>query len=111
MGNVDEGVYEVEVNHSNGGLNTAAGATAYLQTNENNLNNEIEMCIPLSELEKQNNLINSDTASVISFNNPNLMYRDITMAGTSTGPTWLAVCCVGIVGLGFFLRRKKNNVI
>lgn len=108
------GVYPAEVRHRNTGLSFlgANGTNAFVKVNKGNINNEFEMRIPLEELHRQNNNINIETASVIEFFTPNLMYRKITAVGTSTAPMKFGGLCFGIVAIGFmWSKRKKNGTV
>jgi len=113
LDNLEPGVHEVAVKHANSSLSSTSveGAKAYLKTNDNNVNNEIEIAIPIKSLEQQNSSINSDNISVVSFYNPNLMYRDVAVAGTSSGPYILMIICTGIVVITTYLFLKRKNAI
>lgn len=99
LGDTSPGIYEVEVRHRNSSMSydVANGSSAYLKVNEGNVNDELELRIPLSEMKRQNNSINLEAISTIEFYTPNLMYRRITAAGTSTGPVVLGFVCFAIV--------------
>ena len=107
----EAGVYPVEVRHRDTQLSftNAQGTNGYLYRTEDNFNNELEIRIPLEELQRQNPDINIETLSTIEFFTPNLMYRRISAVGTSSAPILLATMCSGIVLCGFMLRKRKMH--
>lgn len=109
--NMAPGVYPIVVMHRDSDISfgRAINATAYLKVNEGNINNEIELRIPLSEMKKQNPNIDLTNISQISYFNPNLMYNRLYSSGTSTLPVvGVALCgCAGAVG--FMYNKKKGR--
>lgn len=83
---------------------------AFLKVNDNNVNNEIELKIPLSEIQRQNGNINIDTMSTLEFTCPNLMYRSVASAGTPVG-TELLIVIVSVIAIGGFTFQRKRGVI
>ncbi len=108
------GVYPVIVRHRDSKLSflEAEDTYGYLMLTEDKINNELEIKIPLSELQRQNPDINLETISTIEFFTPNLMYRRLTAVGTSSAPVVLATMCSSMVLAGFLLwkRKKDGNV-
>ncbi len=104
------GVYAIEVRHRDNWMSflEADKSFAYVKLTESKQNDELEMCIPLSEMKRQNDSINIETISTIEFITPNLMYRRLTAVGTSSGPIVLAATCGGVAIGGYFLFRKKK---
>lgn len=111
LGNTSPGVYPVEVRHRDSSMSydVATGSSGYLKVNENNLNDELEIKIPLSELQRQNGNINSETISTIEFFTPNLMYRRISSAGTSTAPYIIGLICFALVCVTTIAVLKKKT--
>lgn len=105
------GIYPVEIRHRNTQLSflNATGTNGYLLRTEDNINNELEIRIPLIELQRQNPDINVETLGTIEFYTPNLMYRRISAVGTSSAPIVLATLCGGIVLCGFAMRKRKKD--
>ncbi len=106
-----QGIYPVEIRHRDTQLSflNATGTNGYLLRTEDNINNELEIRIPLEELQRQNPDINIETLSTIEFFTPNLMYRRISAVGTSSAPVVLATLCGGIVLCGFLLQKRKKH--
>lgn len=105
------GIYPVEIRHRDTKLSFlgAEGTNGYLLRTEDNINNELEIRIPLIELQRQNPNINVETLGTIEFHTPNLMYRRISAVGTSSGPIALAAMCGGVVLCGLLLRKRKKD--
>lgn len=113
---LDVGTHQVKVVHRHPWLssNTVDGALAYLTKYEDNVNAEIEVMIPLSQMEYQNSDIDIENMGTIEFYTPNLMYRRITASGASTFPLATAgAAFVLIPGSTVLLKKygkKKKNV-
>ena len=107
----EPGVYAVAVRHRDSSWSYVLtdGAVAYYRINENNLNNELELKIPLSEFVKQNPNINLDNYSMIGFFTPNLMQDKIHTAGASTGAEPFAAAAFLLVPTSCMLIKKKNE--
>lgn len=107
----EPGVYPVEIRHRDSHLSflNADDTNGYLRLTEDKINNEIEIRIPLSEMQLQNPDIDVETISVIEFFTPNLMYRRLTAVGTSSGPLVLSALCGGIVLCGWFGNKRKKD--
>jgi uncharacterized protein (TIGR04145 family) len=107
----DPGNYYVEVRHHQSYLsNTVVGdASAIFTKKYDNMNNEIEVKIPLSAMKLQNNNINLDTFRTIEFFNPSMMYRRISCSGISTAPYIGILISVLFVGAAYFLGRYKSR--
>lgn len=107
----EPGVYAVEVRHRDSSWSYVLtdGAVAYYRINENNLNNELELKIPLSEFVKQNGNIDLDNYSMISFFTPNLMQDKISTAGASTGAEPFAAAAFLLVPTSCILIKRKNE--
>lgn len=108
--NVGSGIYDVEIRHRDSSMSYSVvnNSKGKLKVNENNLNDELEIKIPLSEMKYQNNNINLDTISTIEFFTPNLMYRRISAAGTSTYPFILGIICIVIVSISILVLKKRK---
>lgn len=111
MNGRDPGLYPLDIRHENTGLSflNAEDTNGYLRLTEDKINNEIEIRIPLAEMQRQNPAINMDTISTIEFFTHNLMYRRITAVGTSSGPLVLSALCGSIVLCGWFGHKRKND--
>lgn len=107
----EPGVYMVEVRHRDSSWSYVLtdGAVAYYRINEDNLNNELELKIPISEFVKQNPDINLDNYSMIGFFTPNLMQDKIHTAGASTGAEPFAAAAFLLVPTSCMLIKKKNE--
>lgn len=107
----EPGVYAVDVRHRDSSWSYVLtdGAVAYYRVNENNLNNELELKIPLSEFVKQNPNINLDNYSMIGFYTPNLMQDKIHTAGASTGAEPFAAAAFLLVPTSCMWIKKKNE--
>lgn len=111
INNMQPGTLEVKVKHrdSSWSYTDVPNSKAYVTKYENNKNSELELKIPLSEMVKQNPNINIETMSVIEFFTPNLMYRRIASAGTSTYPIVLMGICISIVSIGLFKYKRGKK--
>ncbi len=114
MSENDPGAYPLEIRHRDTGLSflNAEGTDGYLRVTENRINNEIEIRIPLAELQRQNPQIDAETITSIEFFTPNLMYRRISAVGTSSGPVLLSALCGSVVLCGWLgFKRKKDGYL
>lgn len=103
------GIYKLFISHRNTGLSyqEVIGSLGYYRINNNeNINNELELKIPLIEMVKQNSNVNLDTISTIEFFSPNLMYRHISSVGTSTYPIVLGIFCSFLV-ISIIIIKKR----
>ncbi len=109
--NAAPGVYPVEVRHRDSSVSygLADGAVAYYRVNENNVNNQLELKIPLTEFQRQNGDINLDNFSMIQFYTPNLMYNKISAAGSPTGSVPFAAAAFLLVPVSYVWLKKKNR--
>ena len=107
----EPGVYAVDVRHrySSWSYVLTDGAVAYYRINEGNLNNELELKIPLSEFLTQNPNINLDNYSMISFFTPNLMQDKINAAGASTGAEPFAAAVFLLVPASYVWMKRKDD--
>ncbi len=104
----DEGKYDLVVvngDHWNSGYE-ANGSYGTMVVKDGNINNEMEIVIPLSTLKEQNSAINTDNIQNIEFFTPNLMYRRISCGGASSGPQGFIIIS-GIVFCVPLVFRKK----
>ena len=85
---LDVGTHQINVIHRNPWMSgqKVDGSLAYLTKYEDNKNAEIELMIPLSQIEHQNSNIDIENIGTIEFYTSNLMYRRITASGASTFP-------------------------
>lgn len=107
----EPGVYAVDVRHRDSSYSYVLtdGAVAYYRINEGNLNNELELKIPLSEFVKQNPNINLDNYNVIAFYTPNLMQNKIYTGGASTGAEPFAAAVFTLVPASYVWLKRKDN--
>lgn len=105
------GVYQVDVRHRDSSWSYVLtdGAVAYYRVNDGNLNNELELKIPLSEFVKQNGNINLDNYSMISFFTPNLMQDKISTAGASSGAEPFAAAAFLLIPTSYICLKKKDK--
>ena len=75
---------------------------------DGNINNEMEIVIPLETLKEQNNNIDIDHIQTIEFFNPNLMYRHISCGGASTGSIGFIVMTIIVFVLGFVVYQRRD---
>ena len=104
----EEGKYDLVVvngDHWNSGYE-ANGSYGTMIVKDGNINNEMEIVIPLSTLKEQNSAINTDNIQNIEFFTPNLMYRRISCGGASSGPQGFIIIS-GIVFMVPLVFRKK----
>jgi hypothetical protein len=106
----DSGIYSVEVRHRETDLSNTVvvGAEAAFTKKDYDLNNEIELKIPIIAMTLQNPNISTDSVRTIEFFTPNLMYRRIACSGVSTGPMIGIVLSVAAVG-GVLLWNKRKS--
>lgn len=111
MASFEPGLYPIEVRHRETGLSflNADGTDGYLYLTDDKINCEVEIRIPLSEMNRQNPSINVETITTIEFFTPNLMYRKISAVGTSSGPLVLSALCGGVVLCGWFGNKRKKD--
>lgn len=109
--NAAPGVYQVEVRHADGSISytTVDGAVAYYLVKDGNVNNELELKIPLSEFVKQNPNIDLSDYNMISYTSPNLMKDHLSVAGASTGAEPFAAAAFLLVPTSCMLIKKKNE--
>ncbi|MCM1039710.1 MAG: hypothetical protein NC434_10340 [Ruminococcus sp.] len=110
-GSIQPGVYQVDVRHRDSSWSYVLtdGAVAYYCINEGNLNNELELKIPISEFVKQNPNIDLDNYSKIGFFTPNLMQDKIWTAGASTGAEPFAAAMFLLVPTSYIVIKKKDK--
>lgn len=111
LDDTDPGNYYVEVRHQQSYLsNTVVGdASAVFTKKNNNMNNEIEIKIPLSAMKLQNNNINLDTFRTVEFFSPNMMYRRIACSGISTAPFIGILIAVLFIGGTYILSKYRSR--
>lgn len=104
------GTNSVVVEHEDSALSGSRveDSEGYLVVNnDENINNQLEFKIPLSEIARQNSSIDLDNMSMVEFFTPNLMYRGISCAGSSTfGLIILIPITLLIV---FKIKRNQKN--
>lgn len=108
---IADGIYAIEIRHEDSAISGSVvnGAVGMYTRKANDLNNEVELKIPLTELKSQNKNIDIKSFHTISFFTPNLMYRKITCAGTSTGPYAGIVLCLLVVFGTVMIRKHKKG--
>ena len=109
--NAAPGTYQVDVRHRDSSWSYVLtdGAVAYYHVNEGNINNQLELRIPLEEFVKQNGNINLDNYSMIQFYTPNLMSNRISAAGSPTGSIPFAAGAFLFVPASYIWLKKKND--
>lgn len=107
----EPGVYKVDVRHRDSSWSYVLtdGAVAYYRINEDNLNNELELKIPLSEFVKQNGNIDLDNYSMISFFTPNLMQDKIHTGGASSGAEPFAAVVFLLIPASYVWLKRKDD--
>lgn len=110
---LETGTHSINVMHRNPWMSgqKVDGALGYLTKYENNLNAEVELMIPLSQMEYQNAEIDIENMGTIEFFTPNLMYRRITASGASTFPLATASAAFVLIPASTILleRQKKKK--
>lgn len=109
--NAAPGVYQVDVRHAAGSISYTMtdGAVAYYLVKDGNVNNELELKIPLSEFVKQNPNMDLSNYSMISYKTDNLMKDHLSVAGASTGAEPFAAAAFLLVPTSCMLIKKKNE--
>ena len=106
----ETGTYDLVVvngDHWNSGYE-ANGSYGTMVVKDGNINNELEIVVPLSVLKEQNANINTDNIMNIEFFTPNLMYRSISCGGASSGPNWFVLMTIAVFGVAFVIYKKKE---
>lgn len=106
---MENGTQQVDVIHGGGAISTTIvpGAEAYFTKYENNFNAEVELKIPLSEMSRQNESIDAENVSEISFHTSNLTTGEVTAAGASTFPLMSAAAALVLIPGSTILIKKK----
>ncbi len=109
--NATPGVYQVDVRHADGSISYTMvdGAVAYYLVKDGNVNNELELKIPLSEFVKQNPNMDLSNYNMISYTSPNLMKDHLSVAGASTGAEPFAAAAFLLVPTSCMWIKKKNE--
>lgn len=107
----EPGIYEVDVRHRDSSWSYVLtdGAEACYTVKEGNVNNELELKIPLEQFTVQNGSIDLDNYSKIEFYSPNLMYNRIGCAGSPTGSIPFAAAAFTLVPTSFIWLKKKKK--
>ena len=107
----DVGIHNLFISHRNSSMSyeEVIGSKGYITCyNENNYNNELELKIPLSELQRQNPNIDLDDFSTIEWFSPNLGYERITITCTPTIPIIITFIMFSSVLFSYwYFSRKK----
>ena len=111
------GTYQMVALHSNGAVSTQEvnGALAYLTKKESNVNAEVELRIPLSEMQYQNSSIDLDNIGTIQFQCSNVTGDvAVTASGASITPAASAVAALLIIPgstilLNKYGKKKKDS--
>ena len=107
----DVGIHNLFISHRNSSMSyeEVLGAKGYITCyNEKNYNNELELKIPLSELQRQNPNIDLDDFSSIEWFSPNLGYERITITCTPTIPIIITFTMFSSVLFSYwYFSRKK----
>ena len=102
------GSYDLVVvngDHWNSGY-VANGSYGTMIIKDGNINNELEIVVPLSALKEQNSAINTDNIQNIEFFTPNLMYRKISCGGASSGPKGFVILSIFVFALPLVFKKK-----
>ena len=107
----DPGTYTLKVLHEDDSVSSkdVMGGYGTMTVNRGQLNNMTEICIPISEMVRQNGNINPDSFSMIEFYTPNLMYRRMATSGASSGPIVFALITVAFFGGAYYRMRKRRG--
>lgn len=106
------GVYEVLVKHGDGAVSwqNVKGSKAYVKVNETTWNAELELKIPLSEMQVQNPGLNLERIDKLSWECPGLTYRRVYAAGASTAPFVAAgLALVGVPLTGAAVKKRRDR--
>ncbi len=84
----DPGIYGLDIKHGDGAVSGehAEGSYGTMFVNEDQLNNVMEISIPLSEVKRQNEGINLKDMSSVEFFTPNLMYEKLEITASYNAP-------------------------
>ena len=105
-----EGSYDLVVvngDHWNSSYD-ANGSYGTMIVKEGNVNNEMEIVIPLETLKEQNSNIDIEHIQNIEFFNPNLMYRHISCGGASTGSMGFIIMTILLFGIATIIYQKRG---
>ena len=108
------GVYKVDVRNgdTSNSYSIVDGAEAYYLVTDNNINNQLELKIPLEALKAQlreKGIEVSDNFSVLEYTTPNLMYRRIATAGSPTGAVPFSAAVFLLVPASYVLLKRKDD--
>ena len=111
MWSMGPGTYPIIAKHQDQAISSDAvmDSSGFITKHENGLNSELELRISLEEFKKQNENVDFSTISTIEFFTPNLMYKKITLAGSSSGPYVLGIILLTIVSLSYTIWRVKKK--
>ena len=104
------GVHEVSVLHgtSQYSYTQVEGAKAYLKINDDYQQSELELKIPLSQMELQNPNMTREHMDTMQFANPHLTQRRVTASGAGTAPFVAAgIALIGVPASVMILKRKS----
>ncbi|MCM1155194.1 MAG: hypothetical protein NC314_10610 [Roseburia sp.] len=107
-------IYKVDVRNgdTSNSWSIVDGAEAYYLVTDNNINNQLELKIPLEALKTQlreKGIEVSDNFSVLEYTTPNLMYRRIATAGSPTGAEPFAAAMFLLVPTSYIVIKKKDK--
>ena len=107
----EAGTYVVDVRNGDSGSSYSIvdGAVAYYHVTDNNINNSLELKIPMEAFKAQNGAVNLDNYSMIQFFTPNLMYNRLTAAGSSSGAVPFATVVFLLVPASYVLLKRKDK--
>lgn len=108
----EPGVYEVMVKHGDSDVSwqNVKGSKAYIKVNETTWNAELELKIPLSEMQVQNPGLNLERIDKLSWECPGLTYRRVYAAGASTAPFVVAgLALVGVPLTGAAVKKRRDR--
>lgn len=107
----EAGTYVVDVRNGDSGSSYSIvdGAVAYYHVTDNNINNSLELKIPMEAFKAQNGAVNLDNYSMIQFFTPNLMYNRLTAAGSSSGAVPFATVVFLLVPASYVMLKRKDK--
>lgn len=111
--NLAAGNYVAEVRHASSSLeNTVvSGAEVVITKKRNNINNQVELKIPIVALVEQNPYININLIKKLQMYNYYITSKWITVSGTSTVPFVGIILCISVAVLIPKIRKSRKQVV
>lgn len=99
-----------QINHGDGSISGQVVEGGECHVFYDNVNNQLELKIPLEEFARQNPNISYSSSNSIEFFTPNLMYNRISCVGASTFPYIPVLLVFGIAIITFYRKKILKNV-